>query len=183
MSLKIKSSRPSYQRNNGECYFKFSIGKGAGMRFCEYDLDKKVVQSTEPVKIDEVILPSGASFWFYREKVFEVTGVEFCSDEEIILKIKHTFLKNDKDTKKLKKEIDVFENLKEVNQLRRERIPDTVRLFVWQRDGGKCVNCGSKEKLEFDHVIPLVEGGSSTERNIQLLCETCNRSKGKNISH
>lgn len=53
--------------------------------------------------------------------------------------------------------------------------------FVWQRDRGQCVKCGSRERLEFDHIIPLVAGGSSTERNIQLLCETCNRSKGATV--
>ena len=64
----------------------------------------------------------------------------------------------------------------------RERIPDPVRIFVWRRDGGKCVCCGSRERLEFDHIIPVADGGSSTERNIQLLCETCNRSKGRSVS-
>ena len=63
----------------------------------------------------------------------------------------------------------------------RESIPDKVRLFVWQRDKGQCVKCGSRERLEFDHIIPVVEGGSSTERNVQLLCEACNRSKGATI--
>src|SRR5437660_12220301 len=52
--------------------------------------------------------------------------------------------------------------------------PCHVRLFVWQRDGGKWVLCGKQERLEYDHVIPVAEGGSNTERNIQLLCDTCN---------
>lgn len=63
----------------------------------------------------------------------------------------------------------------------REPISDEVKLFVWQRDSGKCVKCGSKERLEFDHIIPLSKGGSNTERNIQLLCEKCNREKSDNI--
>lgn len=63
----------------------------------------------------------------------------------------------------------------------REAIPEAVRIFVWRRDAGKCVQCGSVEKLEFDHIIPVSKGGSSTERNIQLLCEGCNRSKSNNV--
>lgn len=63
----------------------------------------------------------------------------------------------------------------------REPLSESVRIFVWRRDGGKCVRCGSNQRLEFDHIIPVIEGGSSTERNIQLLCETCNRRKGTKI--
>src|SRR3990170_1867641 len=49
---------------------------------------------------------------------------------------------------------------------RRETIPDDVKMYVWNRDGGKCLKCGSQEKLEFDHIIPLSKGGSNTARNI-----------------
>lgn len=63
----------------------------------------------------------------------------------------------------------------------REPIPDDVKIFVWQRDSGMCVRCGSQKNLEFDHIIPLVMGGSNTARNLQLLCETCNREKGGNL--
>jgi Holliday junction DNA helicase RuvB len=64
----------------------------------------------------------------------------------------------------------------------RQPIPDDVKMFVWQRDGGCCVECGGREKLEFDHIIPVSGGGSNTARNIQLLCENCNRSKGAKIA-
>jgi 5-methylcytosine-specific restriction endonuclease McrA len=64
---------------------------------------------------------------------------------------------------------------------RRERVPEDVRIFVWRRDEGRCASCGAQQDLEFDHVVPLALGGSNTARNIQLLCERCNRSKGANI--
>jgi len=63
----------------------------------------------------------------------------------------------------------------------RSPIPDAVKQFVWRRDGGCCVKCGGRERLEYDHIIPVAKGGSSTARNLQLLCENCNRSKGANI--
>ena len=64
---------------------------------------------------------------------------------------------------------------------RRERIPQEVKIAVWQRDKGRCVECGEQKNLEFDHVLPLALGGSNTERNLQLLCETCNRTKGATL--
>jgi hypothetical protein len=64
---------------------------------------------------------------------------------------------------------------------RRQPIPREVRLFVWQRDGGRCVQCGVQQGLHFDHVIPHSLGGSSTERNLQLLCESCNLRKGASL--
>jgi len=60
-------------------------------------------------------------------------------------------------------------------------IPKSVQREVHRRDQGKCVECDSKVKLEFDHILPFSKGGSNTARNIQLLCEYCNRSKGATI--
>lgn len=64
---------------------------------------------------------------------------------------------------------------------RREAIPRAVQREVWQRDGGRCVECSSKEKLCFDHIVPFSRGGSNSVRNLQLLCEKCNLSKGNRI--
>ena len=64
---------------------------------------------------------------------------------------------------------------------KRQPISDEVRMFVWQRDKGRCVQCGSNEKLVFDHIIPAAKGGSNTERNLQLLCELCNRTKSDSM--
>ena len=64
---------------------------------------------------------------------------------------------------------------------RSRRITQEVKDKVWNRDGGKCVECGSNENLEFDHIIPHSKGGANTYRNIQLLCQPCNRTKSAKI--
>lgn len=60
-------------------------------------------------------------------------------------------------------------------------ISQQVKDLVWRRDAGRCVECGSQENLEFDHIIPFSKGGASTYRNVQLLCQTCNRRKSNAI--
>lgn len=64
---------------------------------------------------------------------------------------------------------------------KRIAIPEEVRHEVWRRDKGICIRCGSRKNLEFDHIVPVSRGGSNTARNIELLCEACNRSKGASI--
>ena len=67
------------------------------------------------------------------------------------------------------------------SNVRRRHISQKVKDQVWRRDLGKCTQCGSNENLEFDHIIPFSKGGANTYRNIQLLCESCNRYKSDNI--
>jgi len=63
----------------------------------------------------------------------------------------------------------------------RRRISKQVSNAVWIRDGGTCVECGAKDYLEFDHVIPVSKGGSNTVQNVQLLCRRCNSKKSDKI--
>ena len=61
-------------------------------------------------------------------------------------------------------------------------IPANVKLEVWKRDKGRCVKCGSKDNLHFDHIIPYSKGGSSlVAENIQLLCARHNLEKRDKI--
>lgn len=67
------------------------------------------------------------------------------------------------------------------SERRSRHISQDVKDRVWNRDGGECVECGSKEELQFDHVIPHSKGGSNGYANIQLLCGRCNRRKSDTI--
>ena len=64
---------------------------------------------------------------------------------------------------------------------KRPPIPKDVADTVWNRDGGKCVYCGSTENLQFDHIIPFSKGGATSVENLQLLCQKCNLDKSNKI--
>lgn len=63
----------------------------------------------------------------------------------------------------------------------RRLVSKETRNAVWIRDGGQCVECGSNDYIEFDHIIPVAKGGSNTVNNIQLLCRRCNGAKSDHI--
>lgn len=140
------------------------------------DAGQLAQSSAEPVEV-----PTMRYVWLYRDRLVSVYGASASGHLPMELRIKHAVMRQEKEYERLKREVEAFENLDAAKNARREPIPEAVRLFVWQRDQGRCVRCGSSERLEFDHIIPIAEGGSNTERNIQLLCERCNREKGKQI--
>ena len=72
--------------------------------------------------------------------------------------------------------------------LKRAEIPAWVKNAVYFRDRGRCCFCGCdlsgllspKSKKHYDHIVPLKTGGLNDVSNIQLLCSTCNQTKGGN---
>lgn len=69
-----------------------------------------------------------------------------------------------------------------VDAERRRLIPTLIKLAVWRRDGGKCVECGATDELHFDHIVPYSLGGTSLiADNVQILCARHNLAKRDRI--
>lgn len=115
-------------------------------------------------------------WWMFRNQFYwEDEGYSAIEIKALILE------KIEQKEKKVQRAIARVQQEKPEPSSMRQPIPDDVKMFVWQRDNGRCVKCGSQQNLEFDHIIPFSKGGSNTARNLQLLCEKCNRSKGANL--
>ena len=67
-------------------------------------------------------------------------------------------------------------------------ISKTMRRQVWERDSGRCTfvgtdghRCGATRRLEFDHVLPVAQGGGTTPENLRLLCRAHNQFEAERL--
>ena len=149
--------------------------------YCEGSRENTLIEKYKNIKPEEVIFDSSISVDEKLTILVEVYGYD--SEEAFeLIKTADKELQRAK-LKGIKRKIaqKAIEQYGDIPADDRQPIPDNVKTYVWQRDKGKCVKCGGNEKLEFDHIIPFSKGGSNTERNLQLLCEKCNREKSNII--
>jgi hypothetical protein len=63
----------------------------------------------------------------------------------------------------------------------RPKIPHALRADVYERDGYRCLHCGTPDALTLDHIHPFSLGGPDTFENLQTLCRRCNSKKGARV--
>ena len=64
----------------------------------------------------------------------------------------------------------------------RERVSDATRTALFAVQRGVCPGCAihlpHSLRFDVDHIVALADDGKTEERNLQLLCGYCNRTKG-----
>ncbi len=118
------------------------------------------------------------NWWMFREKVYFTRENDLAADDVKALALED---ENKKRLQLEKAHALMAMRMQLDSRAKRQPIPQQVKIVVWQRDQGRCVECGSSSGMEYDHIIPLCMGGSNTARNLQLLCSTCNRRKGGSL--
>jgi 5-methylcytosine-specific restriction endonuclease McrA len=60
-----------------------------------------------------------------------------------------------------------------------EKVPNRVRIRVWEAAKGICSSCKLKIRgeWELDHTTALINGGEHRENNFQILCAECHQEK------
>lgn len=130
---------------------------------------KSGLRSAERVRVYEKLRQG---IWSYNGVFHLVDSWPEQSEGRMVFKFKLIAVEGDED----------FEYPTPKHPERRRIIPTPVKLAVWNRDNGKCVECGATDDLHFDHVIPYSKGGASlVAENVQLLCARHNLQKSDKI--
>ena len=143
--------------------------------------DPENEQMSAPVQLRSDGTGSTFRVFAYRNRFVTVHHWSGATVAEAAIAVAHAVLSQERLFADMQSDIQRFLRSPKETATAREWIPDEVVREVWRRCQMRCVKCSSNERLEVDHIIPLAKGGSNTVRNLQLLCEECNRSKGAMI--
>jgi hypothetical protein len=185
--------------SDGPCWtMSLTIGEGAAARDVtialspflsraeyEFSLNEPVIVAASMERRSALSRRNIRTFALFRNHFFlpERNPSGNAERQELILRAKRAVYKHEEELKSLRSYVSNVEVALQYERdgPRRTAIPGDVKLLVWTRDGGACVLCGSREKLHFDHIIPVAKGGSNDAKNIQVLCEPCNLKKSDKI--
>jgi 5-methylcytosine-specific restriction endonuclease McrA len=131
-------------------------------------------QMREPVALHDA---GRRRYWLFEDRVYwEDDGLDATDVRALVREREH------RARRRLERAHALAASEAEPSALRRRPIPRDLRIAVWERDGGACVECGARFDLQYDHLIPLALGGASTLENLQVLCAPCNQRKGANLA-
>jgi HNH endonuclease len=129
-------------------------------------------QSTTPVSM---IQDGRRTLWYFVDRFYwDDDGLDADDIKALVLQRK----------RRLQQRVQTARSLlhaEESGRPARIPIPAELRRAVFERDGGRCVECDSSFDLQYDHVLPVALGGATTLENLQLLCADCNRRKSDSL--
>lgn len=136
----------------------------------------RMLERAQAVEPTPILSWNGRTYWGFEDRIY--WEAEALSARDVLALVRERQLRQQRKLERAHAAMAA----NDAGTLRREVIPREVRLAVFQRDGGRCVECGSSFDIQYDHVIPFSMGGASTVENLQILCADCNRRKGASVA-
>ena len=152
------------------------------------------LRQNEPSAMDEWLYFKGVIDWVqtlfpnYRR---EMKGLEWGELHRLYGKNKYDPAAMERDIQRLMADDDVtrkggiYEYLlsggEQESALSIRKFTDSQKRAAYERQGGKCADCGKRcdfEEMHGDHKTPWSKGGHTLPDNLQMLCRTCNLKKG-----
>ncbi len=119
----------------------------------------------------------GRNYWQFRNRIYwESDGLDASAVHALLV------TRQQREAQRVQRAQEIVATGSQPRRVVRGAIPEDVKHLVWTRDRGRCRLCGATAELQFDHVIPVSMGGSSTAENLQVLCGGCNRRKSASVS-
>jgi hypothetical protein len=111
------------------------------------------------------------SLWWFRDRFYWDDDGHSADDVKALV-----LQRAGRDERRLKSARSLMKGEKSGRPSRAPIRPEVVRAVV-ERDGRRCLQCGSTEELQLDHILPVALGGATSVENLQILCGDCNRAK------
>ncbi len=129
-------------------------------------------QQEEPVSLRR---ESRRSLWWFRDRLYWDDDALSSQDVKALV-----LQRARRDDRRLKSAHSLMQG-EEAGLTSRSPIPPEMVRAVIERDGRRCVQCGSTENIQFDHIIPVALGGATSVANLQVLCSACNQAKSDTL--
>ncbi len=165
-------------RKNGDCIDEDAIGKWYKL-FENYNIEIEEFNFDEDSEIIEWYDKNIEKFEELFENMADETFYILFANRQFLLIFNKLVVETIKETE--------FPQglLTQKGTIKRAAIPQWVKIAVYHRDKGRCVFCNTDltslvntlTTINYDHIVPLDLLGTNDPCNIQLACETCNKSK------